>query len=317
MSEPHGVVLLADIGGTNARFRLQDREGTILHEVVLSTPAFPGPAEAIEAAVAGTGLHPTGAVLALAGPVEGDDFAFTNADWHFSRIALERQLGLTRLVLLNDFEALASALPLLGEADREVWQAGRPQAGRALGILGPGTGLGMAAAVPAGDRWTVVSGEGGHGTAAAQDEFEWAILSRLRARAGHVSWERVACGPALSLLADLVAAEWGQPEPRLASEEVAVSDLPTAVEARRLFAAFLGGAAGNFALCCGTRAGIYFAGGVLPKLGTRFDRDLFLRRFREKGRFESYLRDIPLWLLTRRDAAFVGMLAHLLPVPRP
>ena len=90
----------------------------------------------------------------------------------------------------------------------------------------------------------------------------------------------------------------------------------SASPAGRLFAAFLGAAAGNFALSCGTRAGIYFAGGVLPKLGDRFDRDLCLRRFRDKGRFESYLRDVPLWLLTRPDAAFVGMLAHLIPVER-
>jgi len=309
--------LIADIGGTNARFALYpaglDPAAAPLAQAMLATTDFDGPEACVRAFLQASGTAgPAAAALAVAAPIRGDSVALTNADWRFSIETLRRALGLERLALVNDFEALAHALPLLGPGDRRPIGRERPvDPGRPIVVLGPGTGLGSAAAVPDGrGGWAAVAGEGGHLTAAARNEREAAVLRRLRERGGHVSYERVASGPGLIELAQALALlEGAPPPPEEPAALVAAAQAGDLVcrEAVALFQSLLATLAGDLALAFGAFGGLYLAGGVLDHLGGLFDDEAFRRQMADKGRFEDYLEAVPVWRLTRPDAAFLGL----------
>lgn len=296
--------LVADIGGTHVRFARLDRAGQLFGRASFRCREFPSPVEAVR-----TYLHgardvplPERVAFAVAGPVEGDEVALTNCPWRFSLAATERALGLVELRAGNDFAALALALPHLGGEEVEIWQPGRTVAGTPLAVLGPGTGLGVGAAVPCPGGWTALATEGGHRDLAATNAREWAVLERL-SQSGHVSAETVLSGPglgrlhgALAELADQVAeADLGA----AAVVEGARGGDPRACEAITLFSGWLGAVAGDLALTLGARGGLFLGGGVVARLGELFDRPRFLERFAAKGRFRSYLEAIP--VATLRD----------------
>lgn len=320
------MILLGDIGGTNARFALAEwdpatGQPAIGPVVSLPVAAFSGLAAAAGAAAArlDAGRSLTGAWFAVAGPVDQGAVRMTNHPWQFSEAALGRALGLATVRLVNDFAALARALPALRPGDLEPVGGGCAVTGQAKLVLGPGTGLGVAGLVPCGGNWAVVTGEGGHGDVAAASAAEWRIVRHLAGAFGHVSWERVLSGPGLGLIrsalnGDVITAALGDAPTADAPDARAVAaaarrGAPDARRALGLFSAWLGAAAADLALALGARGGVYIGGGVVAKLGGLFDRRAFRARFEAKGRFRPYLRTIPTYIIRLPYPALSG-LAH-------
>jgi len=313
--------LVADIGGTNARFGTVAGPGAPVADVrVLPVAGHAGPAAAVKAYLAGQDpAHPApkSAAFALATALDGDQIELTNGAWNFSRARTQAELGLQTLLCLNDFEALALSLPRLSGAQLRPWAAapdlgGPVPTGTVLAVIGPGTGLGVAGVVRAGDRWLALPGEGGHMTLAPADDFESAVLGEARQAFPHVSAERFLSGIGLPVMCRAVAAVMGQGEDvsALSTEQIVARGLggesPACVRTLDLFCALLGGFAGNVALTLGARGGVFIGGGIVPRLGERFFQSAFRRRFEAKGRFQSYLAGIPTALITDTLAALAG-----------
>jgi glucokinase len=308
--------LLADIGGTNARFALQQAgAGGFADIEVLACGDYPTIDAAVRdylAQAAARGLAAEGvkhAAIAIANPVEGDEVSMTNHCWRFSIGALKAALDLDTLVVVNDFAALAMALPHLDAGQRERIGGGAAQAGKPIGLIGPGTGLGVSGVVPCGERWIALAGEGGHVSYAPVTKQEMKILQALWEEFGHVSAERLLSGPGLELIHRVLAGQ------RLAAPEITSRALDgTSVACRETvetFCAVLGSVAGNVALTLGATGGMYIAGGIVPRLGTLFTGSRFRERFEGKGRLSSYLARIPTWLVTEEYPALRGVAALL------
>ena len=300
--------LIADIGGTNARFAMVEGTGPIADERHLLVRDHPDPASAIETYLGDRRVDE--AVIAVATPVESDEIGFTNSPWTFSIQGLQRRLGLGRLAVINDFVAQALAMPHLGRDEVSLMGGGTAAPGRAVGVLGAGTGLGVSALIPGRAGWTALPSEGGHVSFAPGNEREDRVLAALRARLGHVSNERLLSGQGLLNLAQALAAIDGMPLDAATPEEVTEAArrgaAPACVEAVGLFSTLLGAAAGDLALTVGARGGVYVAGGVCMRLGPLFDRAAFRRRFVDKGRMGKYLEPIPAWLVLRDDTGLIG-----------
>ncbi|MEK8049584.1 glucokinase [Ideonella sp. DXS22W] len=315
--------LVADIGGTNARFGWIASPGAPVSDVrTLPVPAHAGPAEAAQqyladlAAAQGAAWRaPRHAAFAVATAVAGDRVAFTNSHWDFSREAVRRALGLEQLLMLNDFEALALSLPCLG-ADQLRCPDGRlPHAAGAapglLAVVGPGTGLGVGAVVHTRQGWVALPGEGGHATLAAGDDLEAAVIAAVRRRYPHVSAERLLSGIGLPLLHQALGEVRGQAPATPWTAEAIVNAALGGQDALAdgtldLFCALLGSFAGNVALTLGARGGVYIGGGIVPRFADRFFASAFRPRFEAKGRFQGYLAGIPTALITDTLAALSG-----------
>ena len=302
--------LVADVGGTNARFGwVEDLARGVEQVRQFRVADSAGPAEAARhylAALPGAG-QPRRAAIAVATAVRGDRIEMTNSPWAFSVAQLRTELGLQSLQVLNDFEALALSLPRLSAMQ---WRAhgAVPVAAGTLAVIGPGTGLGVGAVVEADGRWIALPGEGGHATLAPADEFEAEVLRHARSRHVHVSAERLLSGTGLPLLHESVAqAEGRAPQTLTAAQVVERAQAGDAGCSRTLdcFCALLGGFAGNVALTLGARA-VFIGGGVVPRLGELFFDSRFRERFEAKGRFQPYLAAIPTALITDTLAALGG-----------
>jgi glucokinase len=313
--------LVADVGGTNARFGTVAGPGAAVEDVrVLSVAGHAGPAAAVRAYLAGADAGrpaPKSAAFALATALDGDRIELTNGAWSFSRSQTQAELGLQTLLCLNDFEAQALSLPKLGAHQLRAWDAPPPAAqnvavGTVLAVIGPGTGLGVGGVVRAPGRWLALPGEGGHATLAPADDFESAVLSQARREFPHVSAERFLSGIGLPVLCRAVASVLGQGEEvaALTTEQIVARGLsgesPACRRTLDVFCAMLGGFAGNVALTLGSRGGVFIGGGIVPRLGERFFQSEFRRRFEAKGRFQSFLAGIPTALITDTLAALSG-----------
>lgn len=308
--------LIADIGGTNARFALAFPDGRIGSECILSGADYP---DLIQAAAAYlrevAGPRPRRAAVAVATPISGDWIQFTNSPWSFSTEAARQALGLEQLLIINDFTALALALPLLGPDERRQVSEGTAVEKAPIGLIGPGTGLGVSGLVWSGHHWIPLETEGGHVTFSACDEREWAIYRVLQRRFDHVSPERLLSGPGLvnlyTALAELEGWSAEDLVPADITDRALTGSCRHCVEVLELFCGMLGTAAGNLALTLGARGGVYIGGGIVPRLGDFFDRSAFRARFEAKGRFSDYLATIPTWVITAVNPALRGVAAAL------
>lgn len=313
--------LVGDIGGTNARFALLRASGAELENIrVLPCADFPGPAEAIETYLRDAGVRrPRWAALGIANPITGDDVRMTNHHWAFSIEALRCALGLERLVVQNDFTALAMSLEALVPEDLEQIGGGRPEPAAPRALIGAGTGLGISGLVPAGERFVPLSGEGGHITLAAVDKREAEIIAVLNERFPHVSAERVLSGPGLVALHQSVAQINGYPATELVAHEITARGLdgsdPLCRETLDTFCAMLGTVAANLALVLGARGGVYIGGGIVPRFGAYFATSPFRERFEQKGRFSEYVAQIPTYVIRAAYPGLVGA-ARLLEEPQ-
>ncbi len=313
MSEPQ--ILVADIGGTHARFALAPEDGRPGEPSVWLTAMY----ESLGAALADfVSRHPgvsiTAAAVCAAGPVIDNQIHMTNCPWTVKRDEIADILGTEQVFLLNDFAAIAVALP--GVTGDDLTPLGAPDATMGPGpkvVLGPGTGLGVAALVPDGKGgWIPVSGEGGHVDLAPASNREISIIYQLAQEFGHVSPERVVSGPGLETLYAALSALDGQTRDSRPSAVDIVGAArrgtdPMALEAVQLFTGWLGALAGDLALTFGATGGVYIAGGIVPQWGDLFDATLFRRRFELKGRFDKYLAPMPTYLITAKDVALRGL----------
>lgn len=310
--------LLADIGGTNARFALQARGAGFADIAVLACRDYDRIDDAVAAYLAraaARGLPTDGirhAAIAIANPVEGDVVSMTNHHWRFSIAGLREACAFATLLVVNDFAALAQALPHLGTEGRQ--RIGNTDSaaveGRPIGLIGPGTGLGVSGVVPAGGgRWIALAGEGGHASFAPVDRDEMRILDALWDEHGHVSAERLLSGPGLEAIHRVLAGE------RLAAADITARALDGSCAACRAtvdaFCAILGSVAGNVALTLGATGGMYVGGGIVPRLGALFHASAFRARFEGKGRLQAYLARIPTYLVTEPYPALRGVAAML------
>jgi glucokinase len=308
--------LLGDVGATNARFALLSPDGSMTAPKTCAVADFASLAEAIEAYLAKEGrARPTHGALAVAAPIVGDAVSMINHPWSFSITALGERLGLERFSVLNDFVANALAIPHLRDGDVAKLGGGAPTAGAPIGVLGPGSGLGVSGLLWNEGRADAIEGEGGHVTLAPANARESAVLDRLRVRFGHVSAERALSGPGLVNLYGALCELSGEAAPALTPAEITqasrLREDPRAREAVTMFCAMLGTIAGNLALTLGAHGGVYIAGGIAPKLGPAVFGPPFRERFEDKGRLRDYLASTPTYLILRPTPALLGMAARL------
>lgn len=298
--------LLADIGGTNARFAWQAAPGAPITDVqVLPGAHYPTLQAAMHAYLDGLGRGaPAAVAIAIANPITGDMVRMTNHDWAFSQSAVKAEFGLRTLRMLNDFTALALALPDLPAAELRQVGGGEAVPGVAMGLVGAGTGLGVSGLLPDGHGgWVPLEGEGGHVTLPATTARERTVMDGLIRRYGHASAERVCCGQGLvdtcAILceADCVTVQ-GLDSASAVSEAALKAGHPQALETLNIFCAMLGSVAGNLALTLGARGGVYVGGGIVPRLGAWFHQSPFRERFDNKGRFTGLLQGMPVWVIT-------------------
>jgi glucokinase len=315
---PRTTWLVGDIGGTNARFGLVNPKGELLHSSVLADADYPGLGEAMEAYLDGRGglPRPRRGAVAIASAIEGDEVRMTNHPWAFSISQLRDRLGFEQLLVINDFTAQALALPHLGSGDKVPVGGGASQPGWPIGVLGPGSGLGVSGLIPAHGRWVPLSGEGGHATMAPATDRESAVIDELRRHLDHVSAERVLSGPGLVNLYNALAAIDGVPArqytaAQITDQTMGASD-PLCHEATEMFCAMLGTVAANLGLTLGAKGGVYIGGGIVPRLGERFAASPFRARFEAKGRLSDYVAAIPTFVVTHKLPAFLGCAAALM-----
>ncbi len=305
--------IIADIGGTNARFALVN-DNHISNIEVLSCADYKSPAEAARVYLERTGAKPEAGAFAVATALDGSDkVAMTNHVWAFSIDETRSHIGLNKLAVINDFAALANAVPFLTEKDRYQVGQGTQMSGMPIGIIGPGTGLGVAAIVFGADGNPIVlPTEGGHVTMAATNAREWALFEwLLKSKYHHISAERVVSGKGIVNLYNAVCGVEGLDLPERTPAEITKAGLDKSckvcTEVLDLFCHFLGVAAGNLALSYGAFGGVYIAGGIVPQLGDFFKTSRFRESFLAKGRFSEYLSRIPTYVITHPYPGLEGL----------
>jgi glucokinase len=312
--------ILADIGATNARFALADEQRGIHKEKVLKCEDYTGLSQAVSAylELAQPDMKIIAGSFAIAGPVKGDSFSMTNHPWSFSVSQLKDELGYDMIHILNDFHATALAIPDLKDDDLNVVLKGKHKDKSAKGVIGPGTGLGVANIFWNGKQYSAVPGEGGHVTMPARTQREFDIFdSLLDAKYSHISAERVCSGKGLVNLYNGIKRldnkeDLPELEPAQISKNALNHSCEVCEEALDLMMAFLGRVAGNLALTLGAFGGIYITGGIVPKLGDYFENSRFKDEFCSKGRFTDYMDDIPVYVVLDKYPAFHGLYIDLM-----
>ena len=312
--------LLADVGGTYARFTLETGPGIFEHAASLRCADYEDFHATVQAylsalpARASTGRIKNAAV-AIATPVSGDQVRITNYPWQFSIEQMRQRLHLDNLLMVNDFTALAMALPSLLPSQRRQVGAGAALPRSVIGLIGAGSGLGVSGLIPANDGWVALGTEGGHTSFSPRDARELAILQYAWRHYSHVSFERLVSGPGIELIYRALSDRDGHPEQILSAPDITQRALdasdPLCLEVIEVFCGMLGTAAANLAVTQGAFGGIYIGGGIVPRLGSHFDHSIFRQRFEDKGRFAEYLKGIPTFVITADNATLLGVSAIL------
>ncbi len=308
----NGLRLIADIGGTNARFaiaqggRYSDLKHVPVSKYVSLHDAIRDYLDQLP-----RDERPTEAAIDVAGPVTGDKITLTNLGWSFSISELKQKLGLRSLRVFNDFAATAMAVPYLPANDCFLVGPSCPDAQGPIGIIGPGTGLGVGSLVPSGGGWALVPGEGGHVTLPATTEAEDRIIAVLRKRWDHVSAERVLSGSGLVNLYEAICTIEDVAPQKLSPADVtdhAINKTDAiCVKAFAHFCEMLGTVAGDLALTIGATGGVYIAGGILLRFKKAFAASGFRARFESKGRFRDFVERIPTHLILQDSPALLGL----------
>lgn len=320
------LALLADIGGTHARFALADTTlpAPLLDESIRQFKVIDF-ASLVDAAKhylmqveTGTDRIEQG-VFAVAGRVDGDHARITNHPWQISRIGTQAALQLHDLRLVNDFAAQAMAVRLLTDAHLAsiggLPRATGDRAERTYAVLGPGTGLGVSALIVRNGCSHVLETEGGHVSFAPTNAEEAAILERLSAQFGRVSNERLVSGSGLVNIHRALSDIAGQPSPGLLPHEVsagAARGEPLCKRAVEIFCAVFGAIAGDLVLTLGAWDGVFLTGGLVPKLLDALQGSEFRRRFEAKGRFSPAMAAVPSLAVLHPQAGLLGAAAFAL-----
>ncbi len=306
-------VLVADIGGTNVRFGILPQAHSPLRTFpTVQTTMFDSFAQAAEATVLdATSMMPRSLLVALAGPLTSPSVQLTNAHWSVDPAELARTLHLSTVIMFNDFEALALALPYLREDQLLKVGGGEPSSRAPRVVLGPGTGLGVAGLVYGDQRYTPLAGEGGHVSLAPEGERDFALWAHLDRLHGRISAETLLSGDGLARLYRALARQEGVDgdwcrEGADATGAAARND-PIADEAIDLFLTYLGRVAGDLALTFLARGGVYIGGGIVPRFADRLATSGFRAAFEAKAPHGPILREIPTYLITEPQPAISGL----------
>ena len=308
-------VLIGDIGGTNARFAiLVDAYAEPKEFPIVKTADFATIDEAIQATILDkTSILPLSAVLAVAGPVDGDEIDLTNCDWVVRPKQMFETLGLEEVLVLNDFEAQALAVVALGPEHMEKIGGGEPEQGGGRAVLGPGTGLGVAGLVHARGIWIPVPGEGGHVDMGPRSERDFRVFPHIETIEGRISGEQMLCGRGIVNLYRAVAASEGRTPVLTTPAEITTAALDgsdaTCVEALDIFVTCLGRLAGDLALVFMSRGGVFLTGGIAQKIVPALKDGRFRAAFDDKAPHGAIMRQIPVYVITHPLAALAGLAA--------
>ncbi|WP_263262604.1 glucokinase [Pseudomonas sp. RIT-PI-S] len=306
------LALVGDIGGTNARFALWENDAMRAVQV-FATADYTSPEQAIAQYLQGQGLA-VGAVtsvcLAVAGPVDGDEFRFTNSHWRLSQKAFCNTLRVERLLLINDFTAMALGMTRLQPGEYQAVREGRAVANRPAVVIGPGTGLGVGTLLNLGaGHWMALPGEGGHVDLPVGSEREARLRQHIQNEIGHVSAETILSGGGLLRLYQAICAVDGYTAK--ATQPSQVTELALAGDAVAgqtidQFCRFLGRVAGNNVLTVGGLGGVYIVGGVIPRFIEQFLASGFNESFADKGCMSGYFANVPVWVVTAEFSGLIG-----------
>jgi glucokinase len=309
-------VLIGDIGGTNARFAiLVDANAEAKEFPIVQTSDFATMDEAIQTSILDrTSIQPRSAVLAVAGPVDGDEIALTNCPWVVRPRRMLEEMGIEEVVVLNDFEAQALGAVALGQEHMEQIGGGRAEPGASRVVLGPGTGLGVAGLVHSRGIWIPVPGEGGHvdmGPRTARDHEVFPHIERIE---GRISAEQMLCGRGMVNLYRAVARaekrEAALDTPAAITAAALTGEDPLAAEALDIFVTCLGRLAGDLALIFMSRGGIYLTGGIAQKIVPALKQGAFRAAFEDKAPHSALMRGMPVYVITHPLAALAGLAAY-------
>lgn len=310
--------LVADIGGTNARFALAefDAAGVRLGDMHgFRAEDYETISDAAHAFLEAVQRKPKAACFAVAGPITDEVVEFTNSPWVLDIADVKKQLKLERLLAVNDFEALAASVRHLGPSDLAPVKPGKSEPDAPIVVMGPGTGLGQAIIVPMGGKDVIIATEGGHVAFAPQDDEEIDVLRFIMRDHSRVSIERLLSGRGLVNIHRALCAIAGEPRAPLQADEITRAAQtrvqPLAVKAVDLFCAILGSATGDAVLATGARGGVVLGGGVLPRIRDLFLNSRFVERFLDKGRMREYVEPVPVDLVIREGAALIGAASRL------
>jgi glucokinase len=312
--------VVADIGGTNARFALatgkKDGLYSLEHIQIFKGKDFPTFEDALTQYLERLGgYQPTAMCAAIAGPVLGDRVQMTNLSWGFSCTQVAKRFGFEAFETMNDFAAVAAGIPLMDDDQLVTLKKGAANPGGNKAVFGPGTGLGVAGVIRHKNRWLPNPCEGGHVNIAPTSAFEADVIKAAMNRHGHVSAEAFISGPGLvnlyRAICDLkgsTAVNFGPAD--ITTNALAKSD-DSCLTTLQTFCSFLGSFAGNLALTYGATGGIYLAGGILPRIQDFVINSDFAIKFASKGPMSGYLEPIPAYLVTYGELAFNGAAAWL------
>ncbi len=312
--------IVADIGGTNARFALatgKDGQKFTIEEVnILSGADFSQFSDALTAYIDGlNGVKPTGACVAIAGPIDGDKVKMTNLSWEFSKKGIQEAFGFSTFDVINDFAAVAVATSIFPEDVLTEIKPGEfnPKSNKA--IIGAGTGLGVACLAynPADDSWLPMPSEGGHVNMAPATEFEADVVKAAIKRFGHASAEVLVSGPGLVNLYQCICDVKGETPKEYSPADISGNALSNDDDLCRLtletFCAFLGTVSGNIVLTYGAKGGVYVAGGIVPRFVDFLKESAFAERFKNKGIMSHYVENQRVVLMDHDHTAFLGAAA--------
>ena len=299
------ALVAVDVGGTNVRFALVGDNG-LLHHASLLCRDHPSLEDAFSAYLSTVDAKVTAASIAVAGPVQAPHVEVTNNGWRFGKRELMVSLGFERLLVVNDFtaQALAQSDPTANGNLQILDGAGHADA--PLLVIGPGTGLGVAALVSSPAGLVTLEGEGGHVGFAPQDTTELDLLRRLWGEQPHVSAEDFVSGSGLETVYRLLSGD------RLSAPDIGAAALAgegPARDAVHRMLAILGTVMADAALSMGCWRGAVIAGGIVAQLRPLLDDSPFAARFRHQGKMGRLLSDIPVWLSVDPKAGLRGAAA--------
>ena len=312
------AVLVADIGGTNARFAIAEIKRDcikIFEPHNFRAEDFETVRDAAEAYLESVSVKPSRACVAVAGPVSNEEIVFTNSHWRFRPGDIKTALGMRDFKVINDFYALAAGIAFLPSDAFVNVKAGEGDPSAPVLVIGPGTGLGQALIVPNGGARKIVSTEGGHVTFAPRDDEEMAVMQFIAREHPRVSVERLLSGRGLVNIHRALCAIEGTQRASLQANEITAAaidgSIPIAGKTVDMFCAVLGRVAGDAVLGTGARGGVVLGGGILPKIRDIFLASTFTEKFLNKGRMQSYIAPVPVKLIVAQSAALYGAAATL------
>jgi len=311
------INLVADIGGTNLRIAITDDSGKMSTLSVYQCDDYTSLADIVADYISVNSLSGLviNACFAIACPVEQDLIVMTNLPWQFSKRELQKTLKLNTLLFINDYTAIAHAVPYLTDQQKVKIGGGEVQLKKPISICGPGTGLGVANIIPSDNGWISLGGEGGHVDFAPINNFETQILQFLLTRYEHVSYEQLLSGLGIEQIYQALMHFRGETaKPYSAkdiSEKALSKDCDVCEQALAQFCSILGSFAGNLSLTMASFGGVYIAGGIVPRFIEYFKNSNFRSCFEAKGRFVAFNRTIPTFVITESQPGIIGASAYL------